>query len=481
MMWSPNQAPSYRRVMKLASGGMGSVDLVVRREGAFERLYAMKRMHPHLREDPEVRAMFLDEARVAGLIRHPNVVSVIDVGEDADGPFLVMEYVEGVALTKLIDVHARAETPLPLDVALALALDVARGLDAVHELKSNEGQRLDLVHRDISPHNILVGHDGVARITDFGIARSLGRSSKTSTGILKGKLGYMSPEQLQFVTPDQRSDIFAFGVVLFEMLAGRRLYPAKDQEQCARRVLTEPPPDLGDEREDVPVELTGLLFRMLAKEPGVRPAGMREIVPVLEEAYDAVRDSMRGSLEGVMRAKFGEQRAEVQASIAESLRAATSEAQRVTSEPPPPGSEMGVSNGQASPSQPPTQRIRQAPMALAPEGDERRRPRALLFALALLGIVAVAGAAFYAASSDPLEADVPTTTAATVNAPPPAAEVSPPPATSAANVESTTDAEADEAEDTAEEAPARVNQRRRRPRRSDSRPAKSGVRLWNWN
>ena len=216
---------------------MATVDLAVRREGTFLRLHAVKRLHSHLLDDADVRAMFLEEARIAGLLRHPNVVSVTDVGEDAAGPFLVMDYVEGVSVAALIE-HTRAQAELvPLDVALRIAIDVARGLHAAHELTAPDGRPLSLVHRDVSPQNVLLGFDGVARVTDFGIAKAMGRSARTSTGILKGKLGYMAPEQLRFSGQDRRSDLFAFGVVLYELLTARRLYPGQRGEETARRIL----------------------------------------------------------------------------------------------------------------------------------------------------------------------------------------------------------------------------------------------------
>lgn len=261
---------------------MGKVELATRRDGSFERLYAIKHLHAHLREDRELNAMFLDEARIAGLLRHPNVVSVVDIGEDEEGPFLVMDYVEGVPLTHLVRRAADASTPMSLEVALRLGIDIVRGLAAAHDLRGSDGTPLHVVHRDVSPHNVLVGFDGVARVTDFGIAKVLGRqSAQTSTGILKGKLGYMSPEQLRFRSPDRRSDLFSFGVVLYEMLSARRLYRG-DAESVALRILEEPPPDLADVRDDAPPSLVGLLFGLLAKEPEQRPSDGHAVEGTLE-------------------------------------------------------------------------------------------------------------------------------------------------------------------------------------------------------
>jgi eukaryotic-like serine/threonine-protein kinase len=271
---------SYRGLYRLAVGGMGQVDLAVRREGSFERLFAIKRLRPELSSEPEVREMFLDEARIAGLLRHPNVVSVVDVGEDGNGPFAVMEFVEGISIAQLLsrrDIH-----PLPMALALGIAREVAEGLHAAHELLGADGTPLELVHRDVSPQNVLLGFDGIARVTDFGIAKALGRVAKTSTGVLKGKLGYISPEQLRFEEPDRRADLFALGVVLFELLTGQRLYRSREGTDGPRRILTEPPPDLADYRDDAEPELVGLLFELLAKDRDARPPTARHVARRLE-------------------------------------------------------------------------------------------------------------------------------------------------------------------------------------------------------
>jgi serine/threonine protein kinase len=261
----------YTHLCHLAQGGMGTVSLALRREGDFQRIYALKRLHPLVRDDAELRAMFLDEARIAGIIRHPNVVSVLDMGEDAEGPFLVMDYVDGLNLAQLIVDAKKQGELLPIQVAVRVALAVARGLHAAHEQVDHDGRPLAIVHRDLSPQNVLIGYAGTVSITDFGIAKALGRSAKTSTGVLKGKISYMSPEQLRFEEPDRRSDLFALGVILFEMLSGKRLYPHKGGNDVPRRILHEAPPDIGEFRPEVPPELVQLIFRLLAKSPDARP------------------------------------------------------------------------------------------------------------------------------------------------------------------------------------------------------------------
>ena len=311
---------SYRRLEVLARGGMGSVERVELREGRFRRVFARKRLLDAYRDDAEVREMFLEEARLAGLIRHPNVVSVVDVGEDEEGPFLVMDLVEGVSLSELV-ASCKTHGPLPLAAALELATQIADGLRAAHELRSPEGELLGLIHRDLTPGNVLVGFDGLARITDFGIAKAAGQSNQTRMGVLKGKPSYMAPEQLRFRPSDQRADLFAFGCVLYELLAGRRLYPQKGIElpELVRRIVEEPPPDLHDVRAEAPDELVELAFELLAKEPADRPASAAEVVERLRAIHRQVVDEhglgeqSETSLVALLDGRFAERRRELEA------------------------------------------------------------------------------------------------------------------------------------------------------------------------
>ncbi len=261
---------------------MGSVGLAVREEGAFRRVYAIKRLLPEYRRDERVRSMFMDEARIAGLLHHPNIVSVVDVGEDEDGPYLVMDYVQGVPLAAIIGAAREDEKLVPIQIAARIIRDVAEGLDASHELVAHDGTKLELVHRDVSPQNVLVGYDGIARLTDFGIAKALGRQQRTTTGILKGKFGYFAPERLRFQEPTRLSDIFSLGVVFHETLSGQRLYDGADQTEIARRILEDPPPDIGFVRNDVHPTIVELLLRMLARKPERRPQTAHEVARCLD-------------------------------------------------------------------------------------------------------------------------------------------------------------------------------------------------------
>jgi len=233
------QLGSYEVLLQLAAGGMATV-YVARRRGiaGFERLVAIKVLHPHLAHDEEFISMFLDEARLAARIRNPNVVATLDISDtQGDGYFLVMDYVEGDHLGHLLRSAAKGGERLPVGITSRILMDALSGLHAAHVLTSAAGDPLDLVHRDLSPHNILVGADGVARITDFGVAKAQVRLSSTRDGQFKGKLSYMAPEQAASGQADQRSDLFSMGIVLWESLTGRRLFRGENNADVLNKIL----------------------------------------------------------------------------------------------------------------------------------------------------------------------------------------------------------------------------------------------------
>jgi serine/threonine-protein kinase len=307
----------------IAEGGMGTVELVERREGAFRRLYALKRLRSQFRDDPDLREMFLEEARLAGLLRHPNAVSVLDVGEDKDGPFLLMDFVDGLSVARIIAKTRQAEDLLPLQVCLRIAEQACEGLAAAHGLLANDGTPVSLVHRDVSPQNILVGFDGLVRVTDFGVAKALGGGKDTTSNVLKGKISYMSPEQLRFERVDPRSDLFSLGVVLFEMLAGERLYAEKITADSAHRILHEPPKDVTDHRSDVPPELQQLLFDLLCKHKEGRPESAAEVTGRLQAMIrDLAQEEGPLSIKEFLEERFAELREKEDARRAEAIRLA---------------------------------------------------------------------------------------------------------------------------------------------------------------
>jgi serine/threonine-protein kinase len=262
----PERIGRYEILVRIASGGMATVYLA-RAHGAagFERDVAIKLTHAHLRESTDFARELLEEAKLAVRIHHANVVQVLDVGDDPVGLFLVMEYVEGDTLSGLMRRASAGGAPLPPSLGLRILLDALAGLHAAHELKDDAGNVVGLVHRDFSPQNILVGLDGVARLIDFGIAKAATRLGQTRTGIVKGKVAYMAPEQTRGQPVDRRCDVWAAGVIAWELFAGRRLHDASiDDVGLIFRIATETPPRLRSIRADVPVAIDEAVARALS-------------------------------------------------------------------------------------------------------------------------------------------------------------------------------------------------------------------------
>ncbi|WP_437931640.1 protein kinase [Sorangium sp. So ce291] len=268
----------------IASGGMASVHFA-RLVGAhgFARTVAIKRLHPQFARDPEFSSMLLDEARLAVRIRHPNVVTTLD-SVQADGElFVVMEYIAGESLSSLLRETGRRGVRVPQPVVASILAGALAGLHAAHEATAEDGAPLQIVHRDVSPQNILVGDDGIARVLDFGIARATVRSQVSRVGQLKGKLSYMAPEQLRGAPVDRRADIYAAAVVLWEVLTGRRLFTGECDAEIFGRILEgviQPPSAFGD----VPPALDAVVQRGLEKDPDRRYATALEMAAALEEA-----------------------------------------------------------------------------------------------------------------------------------------------------------------------------------------------------
>jgi len=273
----------FELIAEIASGGMATVFLA-RLEGVagFQRLYAIKRLHPHLANEGEFVDMFLDEARLAARIHHPNVVPILEVGMSEQGYYLVMEYIEGDTAARLLARASQTGGRLPPSAAIRIALDTLAGLHAAHELTDDEGRPLHIVHRDVSPQNVLVGIDGTSRITDFGVAHAATRLSSTRTGQLKGKLAYMAPEQSRGAAVDRRSDVFAMGVVLWEMLAGKRLFKGGNDAETLHRILFAPIPTLRGSGVPLPLPLDTVCMKALEREPENRYASAAEFADELE-------------------------------------------------------------------------------------------------------------------------------------------------------------------------------------------------------
>jgi serine/threonine-protein kinase len=259
------QVGRYELLLEVASGGMATV-YVGRQHGAggFERLVAIKRMHPHIGAEPELAASFMDEARIASLIRHPNVVAVQDV-HDADGEhLLVMDYVDGPSLANIMRAARKRKERISRPAAIRIMIDGLAGLHAAHEITNLDGIPLGVVHRDATPHNLLIGSDGTVRLTDFGIAKAAERSVHTATGMAKGKFRYMAPEQARGGAVDRRVDVFAMGVVAWELLTGERLFVAESDAQILLEVAEGKYRSPSAVDPTIPAELERVVMRALS-------------------------------------------------------------------------------------------------------------------------------------------------------------------------------------------------------------------------
>jgi serine/threonine-protein kinase len=280
----PRRVGRYAIFGEIASGGMATV-YFGRMEGAvgFAKSVAIKQLHPQFARSPEFVAQLLDEAQLTARIRHPNVVSVLDVVSRSGELFLIMEYVQGESLSRLLRASSRSRLPIPVAIAGAIMGHVLLGLHAAHEATTDRGEPLRIVHRDISPQNVLVGVDGISHILDFGVAKAASRLQNTGeNGGIKGKLAYMAPEQLCDAALDRRVDIFAAGVVLWELLAGRRLFARSDPRATIAAVLSGQVPSPSSVRPEVSLALDGLVLRALAAHPDDRFATARDMAIALE-------------------------------------------------------------------------------------------------------------------------------------------------------------------------------------------------------
>lgn len=276
----------YELIGEIASGGMATVYLGRRSgEPRNRELVAVKRLHPHLAEEEDFVRMFFEEARVAALIHHPNVVPIYDVGSSDAGYYLVMQYIEGDTLARRLTDCAASGALIPLRIGLRIVVDMLLGLHAAHEVKDEHGLPLTLVHRDVSPQNVLVGLDGVARIMDFGLAKAASSLPGTHAGQLKGKIAYMAPEQAageELV--DRRTDVFASGIVLWELLTGRRLFRAANDAATLSRVVNERIEPPSSYVTGLAPSISDLCMRALERRLSLRIGTALEFAEQLESA-----------------------------------------------------------------------------------------------------------------------------------------------------------------------------------------------------
>jgi len=257
----------------------------------FQRPVAIKRLHPQLARDPEFVAMFVDEARMSSRLHHANLVPTLDVIEGRDELALVMEYVHGVTLSSLFELARTRGEPIPVRIAVGLLSGVLHGLHAAHETPDEQGVPMQLVHRDVSPQNVLVGADGVPRVLDFGVAKALGRQRVTPSGEVKGKLAYIAPEQLRGGAVDRRADVYGASAVLWEALTGRALFDGPNESALMHKVLHETVPAPSSENAEVSPALDAIVLHGLARSADERFASARELAVALERAVGVCTQS----------------------------------------------------------------------------------------------------------------------------------------------------------------------------------------------
>jgi serine/threonine-protein kinase len=308
----PERVGRYELVLPIGTGGMATVylahaesatpqsttgapDAAPDGRAGTERKVALKLVHAHLRADEESKLHLLEEAKLAALIRHPNVIRVLEVDEDPVGVFLVMEYIEGETLSGLARLAKAAGRPMSRRLMARVLNDALLGLHAAHELKDLEGKPLNLVHRDFSPQNILVSVHGQTRLGDFGVAKAADRAVRTKTGLTKGKIAYMSPEQARGHAVDRRCDVWAAGVVAWELLAGERIHKSEDDVATLLSIVTEKPPRLRSVLKDVEPELDDAIAWALEPKLERRCPTAEEFRSTLEgiwNAHDGIADAL---------------------------------------------------------------------------------------------------------------------------------------------------------------------------------------------
>lgn len=274
----------YEMLMPVAQGGMAAV-WAARMVGTrgFQKVVAIKTMLPGLSDDPDFEAMFLDEARLASRIKHPHVAEIIDLGEDDDLIFLVMEWVSGETLFQLNKL-AKARGGIPAPILVRIASDACAGLHAAHELRDEKGKLVDLVHRDISPQNVMISEGGIVKIVDFGVAKAAGRAYETRVaGLMKGKVPYLSPEQLNGGRVDRRSDIFSLGILMYVMVSGRHPFRGETDSRTMENICTRAPVPLRELNPATHPELEAIVMKALAKSSSDRWSDCAEMQRALDQ------------------------------------------------------------------------------------------------------------------------------------------------------------------------------------------------------
>ena len=278
----------FEVLRKIATGGMAEIYLArVRGRAGFEKLFVLKRILPIAAGDPRFIQMFLDEARLVATLQHPNIADVLEVGEDRGAPFFVMEHVHGQDVRTIRIAESERHQGVPLRVSLAIVHAIASALDYAHDRCDANGVNLNLVHRDVSPSNILVSYEGAIKLIDFGVARVTNQNHKTQAGTVRGKGPYMSPEQCRGQALDRRSDLFSLGVVLYELTVGKRPFRGASEYEIMSQIVHHDPAPPSTEVEGYPPDLERIVAKLLARNPDQRYQHAEEVLQALEDFLEA--------------------------------------------------------------------------------------------------------------------------------------------------------------------------------------------------
>ncbi len=397
----------YLLLDRLAMGGMAELFLAKRTgEAGFEKICVVKRVLPHFAESPEFVRMFLDEARLAARLSHPGIIQVFELGKQDASYYIAMEYLAGTDLVGVLRRSLELARPVPVEIALRIGADAAEALHYAHDFADETGRPQGIVHRDISPSNLFVTCQGTVKVLDFGVALGMAREHRTETGLVKGKASYMSPEQSLAEPVDRRTDVWALGVVLHELLAGKRLFPGTTNAQVALQVCQGPITPLRQLRPDLPEAVEAVVMRALERDLSRRWPSAAALQQALEQCLPA--GAVRNPLAGYIKELFGAEW--VAAQVA---RSSLTEAQ------------VAVRSGGTEQLEPPTL-LASAPAIPAAAVPRRRPGLAVTLAAALL--LALGGAALWAMRSPPAASPSAPAPLAAAPAPKPALpEPAPPP------------------------------------------------------
>lgn len=313
----------YQLLRRIATGGMAEIFLArAQAMHGFEKQVVLKRILPQHASSEDFIRMFLAEARLAATLHHPNIVQVYDIGEEAGAYFFTMEYIQGEDLRRLVRAARRKQTPIPLAHILHIIMGMAGGLHHAHEKIGTDGLPLGIVHRDVSPSNVLVTYEGDVKVVDFGIAKAAAAQNSTMAGTLKGKIPYMSPEQCRGEPVDRRSDIFSIGTLLWELTTGKRLFAGENEFAILNRVAKADVPPPSSVRPEYPPELEAIVMRALSVDPENRYPSAIDLQIDLEDFAREARLPVSSARMGrFMRALFDE---ELKAAAAERISAPAS-------------------------------------------------------------------------------------------------------------------------------------------------------------